>query len=187
MKKVIIYFVIFFTPTLSIGQKTNDTIFKRNTIYAEFRGQAVLYSLSYDRLYHINRKIKTSFTMGLEVIPPGGLDFYLGVPLSYNFLFGKNNHHLELGIGFTVLMDYVGVSETDYLSYFTAKIGYRYQRPKGGIFLRATFTPMVAFVNLYYEHQHKASYSFEYFSDVAQTTYPAYPWGGISIGYTFKK
>ena len=207
MKKSYIFLAIALGPIFTFGQ---ETIVKRNTVYFEAFGQGLYNSFSYDRLYRTDKKIKTSITAGLTLIPTKEL-FVLGAPISYNFLFGQKNHHLELGVGFTILrinmgkIDYTesypnnqGVevtntfigSETDYYSYFTPKIGYRFQKPNGGMFFRVTLTPPVAGINRigsineskYYHHvSNQYFYSAPFFEP-----YKIYPWAGLSIGYTLK-
>lgn len=77
--------------------------------------------------------------------------------------------------------------ETDYYSFITPMIGYRFQRPKGGIFFRATFTPMVAFINRIENNVgplHSSPY-YEHFSNVSGTGNKIIPWSGLGVGYTF--
>lgn len=110
MKSVIICFTIFLLPLYIIAQKkTSDNVPQKNTIYFEVFGQGAFYSFCYDRLYRINRKTKTSASLGLGIIPIYrqyilGLDrqFILSMPASYNFLLGRKNHHFELGMGLTL-------------------------------------------------------------------------------------
>lgn len=178
---------------------SSSSVPKRNTIYIEAFGQGLLNSLSYDRLYRTGKKIKTSVSAGVTIMPSIGIsDFYSGAQISYNFLFTKKNHHLELGMGFNFLMDevkegveYMGESgnERNYYLYFTPKLGYRFQRPQGGIFFRVTFTPLVAFMNrvggISIGGTEVVNSRYEFFTNVVSFGNRAFPWGGISIGYTF--
>lgn len=69
MRNTITCFIIFLSPLLVAGQnKMSDSIPKRNTIYTELVGQGFWCSLSYNRLYRISKKNRTSFSAGLEVI-----------------------------------------------------------------------------------------------------------------------
>ncbi|MFH1004871.1 MAG: hypothetical protein V1781_05185 [Bacteroidota bacterium] len=188
--KIFLKFIFLFISIATIGQesKLRDTLIKRNTIYAEAFGQGLNSSLSFDRLYHLNKKIKTSFTAGIVIVPIAegfGDGSYFGVPVSYNFIFYKKSHHIEIGLGFTILGGKDIFNWSYYYSYFTPKIGYRFQRHQGGLFFRATLTPMIAFINAYFE---KDNYrNFEYFTNVVNIDYPIFPWAGLSIGYTLKK
>lgn len=200
MKKPIIYFGLLFFPLLSFGQKDSSSLLpKKNTIYIEAFGPGLLNSLSYDRLYRTSKTIKTSVSAGVTIMPSIGIsDFYSGAQLSYNFLFTKKNHHMELGMGLNFLMDevkegveYLGESgnEKNYFVYFTPKLGYRFQRPQGGIFFRVTFTPLVAFMNrvggISVGNTQVVNSRYEFFTNVVSFGNRAFPWGGVSIGYTF--
>lgn len=216
MKKVITYFIIFSFPFFAIGQQKADSIPKRNTLYLEAFGQGIVYSLSYDRLLRINKQTKTSFSVG--IIPfyfPTWYYTLFGVPISYNLLLGKKKNYLELGIGLTLsrihiksfegvyynsagIYVYDGVftsHQTNYISYLTSKIGYRFQRENGGFFYRVTFSPATSFINRIGTVSGKGPYAtdpyYQYFENGKVGT-PIYtrrflPWGGVSIGYTFKK
>jgi len=213
MRKIIFLFIIITVPLLNFGQVTapaNDI--KRNSVYLEAFGQGMYNSLSFDRLYHTDKKIKTSFSAGLTSLLIPEL-FVLAAPVSYNLLFGEKNHHLELGLGFTIMSfesrtieahaSYIGYNNTpmedpytgysyDFYTYFTPKVGYRFQKPGGGIFFRATLTPAIAGINRLGNtkggnHDVVQPHRMEYFSRTVLFDHPVLPWVGISIGWTFKK
>ncbi|MBI4930746.1 MAG: hypothetical protein HY841_08290 [Bacteroidetes bacterium] len=186
--------------------KALDTIPKRNTIYAELGGQAGIYSLNYDRIFRVNKKVKNSVSFGLELFP-SRYDFILFTPVSYNFLFAKKNSHLELGIGLTIFSNrykvnpntyytspYISNSTigrgTDYILFASPKIGYRYQRLQGGIFFKVAFSPIINIVAYYgsakfkNESQFNQTGSFHFFEPFGSLGH-VLPWAGISIGYTF--
>jgi hypothetical protein len=133
----------------------------------------------------------------------------VAVPVSYNFIFGQRNHHLELGLGFTpMIFKEIGINSSFYvqyqignqtlenekidninlLFYLTPKIGYRLQKPDGGFFFRATLTPPIAGINIW-RYSSTSSYSqspsTEYFTSAAFFGSRVYPWAGVSFGYTF--
>ncbi len=175
---------IFFILTLFLGQRflygqadTSSIKIKRNTIYVEAFGQGILNSLSFDRLYHINRRVKTSFTAGV-MLDPANLRW--GIPVSYNWLFGKKKSHLELGVGLTYWTEKYVNDIVDYYTYVTPKIGYRFQRPKGGLFFRITFTPPIGLI-----HSEKWENKMGYYDHENPIGGLIFPWGGISLGYTF--
>ena len=211
MKKIIIKVIILSCPLWLFGQENKEM--KRNSIYIEAFGQGLYNSISFDRLYHTDKKIKTSFNCGLTIIPSSEL-FVLATPIAYNFLFGQKNHHLELGLGFTAMYirrgkitvgrgltengvtyqeEFIG-HENAYFTYFTPKLGYRFQKPAGGFFFRFTFTPPIAGINRYggtkggiYDDKMDNSYT-EYFKSAAFFEgFKIIPWGGISFGWTLKK
>lgn len=212
MKNTIIKAIAIVSPWLLYGQKRAEAPeFKRNSIYVEAFGQGLYNSFSFDRLYNVDKKIKTSMSAGLTIVPSTSL-FVLATPVSYNYIFGQKNHHLELGIGFTAMYlrlgkisvsesitDANGVQQTNsftgcshnFYSYFTPKIGYRFQKPGGGLFLRLTLTPTMAGINSIGGTQGgkfiKEGRETQYFKSAAFfEPYKIFPWAGISIGWTFK-
>jgi hypothetical protein len=211
MKKVV-FILVLFLPFLVSGQQKNESPIKRNTIYFEAFGQGLYNSFVFDRLYRVDKKIKTSINTGITIIPHPEL-FVLGTPISYNYIFGKTNHHLELGIGFTFMhirfgnirssrgYDVNGIKfeesfigyENNIYTYFTPKIGYRFQKPQGGFFFRITATPPVAGINRIggikggkYDNYYKPEIQF-FKSAAFYEPFRIWPWAGISFGYTLKK
>lgn len=172
-------------------EKHTMNVVERNSIYAEAFGQGFCYSLNYDRLFNTEKRFINSFTAGFVYVPESigfGDGIYLGIPVSYNWLLGKKSHHFELGIGLTSLLvnpnSNVG---TDSYTYMTPKIGYRFQRPNGGLFFRATVTPMIAILNVSSVKYNNETYrQFSTLNNVAGLGYAAFPWPGLSMGYTFK-
>lgn len=215
MKKIITILFTIICPLLALSQDTNFVKpIKRNSIYVEYAGQGLYPSVSFDRLYRTEKKMKTSFTGGLTLIPIPDY-FVFSVPASYNILFGKRKSKLELGIGVTAMYlregnitasygykdnngvyhyeQFVG-HEHNFFAYFTPKIGYRYQNPTGGLFFRVTLTPHLAGISSYGGVRGKNgiktniddSYT-EYFSSVAFMGNTFLLGGGVSIGWTLKK
>jgi hypothetical protein len=114
---------------------------------------------------------------------------YFGVPVSYNWLLGKKSHHLELGLGITGLYAQPSHSATttNFYTYLTPKIGYRYQRPTGGLFFKATATPMIDLLSVNTNKIDGFNQRiFSTLGNVAGLNYGIFPWPGASIGYTFK-
>ena len=132
-----------------------------------------------------------SLTAGLVYVPQS-LDFgdgiYFGIPVSYNWLTGKKSHHLELGVGLTALLVNPNSDmASEFYTYLTPKIGYRFQRPNGGLFFRATAAPMIDLLNVRTnKFATEKSRNFSSLNNVAGLGYGAFPWPGLSIGYTFK-
>jgi hypothetical protein len=203
MKKIPIIIILFCSTMHAISQP--EIPIKRNTVYGEIFGQGLYNSISFDRLYRIDKKVKSSFTAGFSLFPSDNL-FVFGLPISYNLLVGKKNHFMELGLGFTAMCEKIDVSVGDYNSvtnqttnrdffhivnfytYFTPKVGYRYQRAKGGLYFRATFAPFFAGINNIGSITKRGigKYSrYEYFDNAVGFGRPIFPWVGVGIGYTF--
>ncbi len=207
-----LFFLAFLFCTLSA--ESQDTLvlnrpMARNTVYLEVFGQGLFNSLSYDRILFPEFRVKHSATIGLTFIPPISYMQVVAVPVSYNFIFGQRNHHLELGLGFTpMIFKEIGIQSSFYVEdqqgnqvlknekfdnvnlffYLTPKIGYRFQKPEGGFFFRATLTPPVAGINIWNysstSSYQRAPYN-EFFTNAAFFGSRIYPWAGLSFGYTF--
>lgn len=186
-------FIIFFCWNLTLGQgkPMRDNI-ECNSIYTEAFGQGFCWSLNYDRLFNKENRFMNSFTAGIVYVPKFmefGDGIYYGIPLSYNWLLGRKSHHLELGIGLTSLFVKPNSNQrSDFYAYFTPKIGYRFQRPQGGLFFRATATPTIDLLNVItYKFENEKQRNFSSMNNVAGIGFAAFLWPGLSIGYTFNK
>lgn len=196
-----------------LGLGAQSAAVRRNSWYFEAFGQGLYYSFTFDRLYTPAPDFNTALGAGFTLIGHPELQV-IATPVSYNYLTGHNKHHLELGVGITpmylrdsriqatesyvqsngvrVTRDYIGHSNNLFL-YMSPKIGYRLQKPEGGFLFRLTLTPAVAVINwlgpLKDESRHKTDFEAQtqIFSNAAFFPYPVMPWGGISIGWTFKK
>ena len=145
----------------------------KNAMFIELAGNAGLFSLNYERLYLYREKFRMGARAGLA---PNFNGIYVEQVylLENNFIFFKNPHHLELGLGATMQRRYnERPGTTD--SYFWENIflsvwrcGYRYQKQDDGFFLRAGLTPV-------------------FMSRDALGFHPDYflMWGGASIGMSF--
>jgi hypothetical protein len=131
--------------------------FAKNSVYVEFLGPGILYSLNYDRLLTQHISIRAGVSAwsidSLDLIFLQITDFkYRSFPVMINYLTGKKASHLELGIGimpvfvegaFQVFY-FLGSSTQDKTSALLGigTIGYRYQHPAGGLVVRAAATPI---------------------------------------------
>ena len=193
MKKLLTIAAIIGGLNTMVAQGNSSELdIARNSIFAEAFGQGFCWSVNYDRLLNVDRKVKNSYSIGVVYVPKSvgfGDGTYYGIPFSYNWLFGKKNHHLELGVGVTSLIvdPYWAHNVTSYYTYMTPKIGYRYQRSQGGLFFRATATSMIDLLNVsVYKYDDLTVRHFSTLNDVAGLGYAIFPWPGMSIGYTFK-
>lgn len=165
---------------------------KKHSLYAEVFGQGFSGSLNYDLMFNRDRKWKNSFTAGVVAIPRA-FDFgdgaYLGLPVSYNWLYGGKRNFLELGVGLTTQIGEGSAFQKRFstvYTYVTPKIGYRFQAYKSGLFFRATITPHVALINTDFGVRSGSLNTSSYlFKNVMNLDYRAFPWFGLSLGYTF--
>lgn len=183
MRKTFFIIILFSISNLTFGQanpgQKNDDLPKRNSFYLELGGQGLLNSLWYDRLFRVDKKIKTSLSIGLLIQSrrEAGNYFTAGIPFAGNILLGRKSHHLELGIGFTSVVN----SRADFFSYLNPKFGYRFQRPKGGFFFRAGVIPMV------YRFDNTGSHYYNLSSNYADWPVTPIIWYQLSFGFTLKK
>lgn len=196
MKKAILMILqlAFITPLFS--QEIETPIKNKHTVYAELFGQGFSGSLNYDLFFNSDKKWKRSLTVGIIAVPRSfgfGDGAYFGVPVSYNWLFGAKRNFLELGIGLTTQVGEDSSLESsqkklsNMYTYFTPKIGYRFQPYKSGLFFRATLTPHVALVNTNFSARNgNLMTSSSFFQNFMNLGHKAFPWFGVSLGYTFK-
>lgn len=212
MRNQLLIISILFLPYIGNSQEIKAiTDYKKNSIYIEAFGQGMLNSICFDRILDSERKIKNTISGGLSFWPGRGF-IWSGTNISYNFLTGQENNHLEFGLGFSLTSEYYKTivggkcfddngniisndptfigTNFDCYTFLTPKIGYRFQRKNGGLQLRITFTPMVPLINRFYT-SYNSYYSenpyYTYFKSYFYPYYkiPVFPWAGASIGYTF--
>lgn len=135
-----------------------------NTFFVELGGNAVAYSLNYERFFTPKIGIRIG-GMYLQADDEGtrvGVGLF---PVMATYLLGDGNSHFETGAGIGFATAGIDDSEFgedwgDSAIYGTATFGYRYQKPEGGVIFRAGFTPIFADGTLL-------------------------PWAGVSVGYAF--
>lgn len=181
---MITFLIVLFTSSMSLAQSDTLNTVARNTVFAELGGMGFLYSVNYDHLLTVNNHFRTSLRGGLTGWWwRGGA---MGIPVAFSGQWGKGKHFAEFGIGAMysygiegeTVREGRGSGRDEYINYggvhLFGQLGYRLQKPEGGFFFRATFTPwMLAYTNL--EHE-----EVEYPSRISR-------WVGISLGHTFKR
>lgn len=145
----------------------------KTAAFLELGGNAGLYSINVDRIYMYEEHLKLSARFGFA---PHFNGIYIEqiYILENNFIFLKNPHHLELGLGGTLQRRFNELpGSTD--SYFweniffgVGRIGYRYQKREDGFFLRIGFTPAII-------SNDALGFHADYFQG----------WAGISMGVNF--
>lgn len=167
MKATLLFICCCFPLGVLAQVPKSDSPFKaRNTIYVEGLGSGGFYSVNYERLV----LLKTTHAFGYRA----GASYYGMSPNRANLigevfaLLGTGKHHADFGLGLTAskaswgeLMP--GVQPWDL--YAVPRASYRYQKPTGGLMLRAGFTPTFKLTR-------------------ANATNHG-PWGGVAVGYSF--
>lgn len=165
-----LYTIIFLSLFCFKAKSQTDTIqTSHNVLYIEIAGIGGYSSLNYERIVFGNNKFKFGLRVGISTynITDHTTKFNpdIIIPIAINGLYG-NNHNIEFGLGQTISnivqanpSNWKPKRMTNLHANFT--IGYRYQKDKGGIIFRCSYTPIIEFYR-YYRH-----------------------WGGITIGYAF--
>jgi len=147
MKKLLMLFVVIGGTSLQA---------QANTIYFELFGNGLVYSINYDRIVANNISVRAGYG-GLSISNLTTNDTGLPltedikitmIPILGNYLMGGGNHKLEIGGGVVMIsMDYSGnIADIDFKigadgAVPTGNIGYRYQKPEGGFFFKASLCP----------------------------------------------
>ena len=155
MKKFLILLIAFGFFLKSSAQK--DTVHLRNreaakntvtdrppqAIYFQIGGSAPILSINYDRRF--SRKLNgLGFAIGLGFWGSSGVSVF-SVPLSINYLIGRNNHFVELAAGTAFVsarLNWFDDTESGSTFIQHLNIGYRYQPVHGGFFFRGGISPL---------------------------------------------
>jgi hypothetical protein len=174
MKIFLLFIITIFINSFSYAQ--NQTIeppqrdqVKKNSVYIEGLGSAgAIYNLSYDRIVYQEEQNKFTIAMGMQFLshsPYNDNDWIGSISPQINYLQGIK-HHLELGIGFTYLASMSNVFIREGIWGVPLRIGYRYQRDEGGLFLKIAYTPIIIDKEI-----------------ISSGFLPV--WGGLALGWTF--
>lgn len=146
------------------AQEKAEVFTAKNVVYAELLGNAGLYAVNYGRIFYQKERLKLMGGLGFSMIPLKGFEpFYPNfwspvIPVEFSAFWGKSRHHLELGIGSYVFQNRKYWFDPEFPptnlreivhwdTSVTMRIGYRYQKPEGGFFFRAGYTPRVDFTS----------------------------------------
>lgn len=116
----------------------------RNAVYASLSSYGPVYAIQYDRIIRLGEKLDYSLSGGLS-IEKNAISF----PIGFHLITGRGDHHAEFGL--TVIpsidrshaLENVDKSRTDKLLYINPGVGYRYQRPETGLFLKVITGPSI--------------------------------------------
>lgn len=152
MKTFFLFFFVSFFGLIANAQTSADSLVQtkvsttvshpRQVVYALLGGAAPFLSVLYDR-----RIFKTPNGLGFAIGLGGYFDennSLRSIPITINYLFGKEKHFLELGVSATYVNGptklFVGEATYDKFIYI-GTIGYRYQTAKG-LFANIGFDPL---------------------------------------------
>lgn len=116
--------------------KEREKPIANTAISLEMGGNALIYSLNFDRVLIQSNFYKGTIRIGAGIIPyPQSVKenrTFLFVPMEYNNLFGPKNHFLEVSLGTTYSNSLQGAN-----FWMTGRVGYRMQHFGTGFFFRA--------------------------------------------------
>lgn len=167
-------FLGLLVPLAGKAQVFSGPFRAKNAVFVELAGKGAVYSLNYDRIIR-QTGLTWSVRAGTMYLPSTNITgASLFVPLAINAFTGKRNHHLEFSLGQT-LRYFSGYTvegqsvkgKLDYPLTF-AGVGYRYQKPGGGLFASVTALP-----------------SFRPYRGVDGIRLDFLPWVGVGIGRSF--
>lgn len=124
--------------TMKIKEKKPKDTFCKNSIYSEL----IIYdellnsilSINYERILKIKSINKIGGRIGIML---GSISNF-GLPLEIIKLVGSNKHYFEIGVGCLLINN-----RRDFLK-LTGRLGYRYQKSKGGVLFRIGFYPTIS-------------------------------------------
>ncbi len=153
MKKVSILLLLIILGSKTVkAQEFKTAPLVRNGVFLEILGNGFLYSLNYEHFF------KDHFAWRVGAMYFGGsgendanetLNFNLLImPVMLNYVLGSGSHHIEIGAGPTLVYLSVEVDVLPGISGFafggTARLGYLYRPPQGGLTFRLAYTPILS-------------------------------------------
>lgn len=154
------FFLGFMAFARSTSAQTEPEKFTaKNALYLEVGGSSGRYAVNYSKIFHQKGKLKLNVSGGFSLFRSSITmqDFsptkWLPViPLEFSALWGKSNHHLEAGVGFTSFLDqgveldldtYEASTKIAFGAILPFRLGYRYQKPGEDFF---TGSPTLRFL-----------------------------------------
>jgi len=158
----------FFLPTEVSAQRV-PLPNPQQAVFIEILGQGGLLTFNYDRRFTKSAD-GPGFRAGIGYINIGKFEGYT-LPLSLNYLLGKDSKYFEIGIGMTYgKIGLLDAYDEQARLVSTMFLGFRYQEEEGGFNLRVGLSPLLG--NLKNEGEDPEVFFAPYYA-------------GISVGYTF--
>jgi hypothetical protein len=142
--RAFIVFLLLQVPFIVHAQEFTQNIRAKLSLYVEAGGNSDSYSINIDHILYQRDALKGGLRAGLGTNlffmeeEPG---VYPVVPLEAYAMVGKARNHFEFGLGYT--KRFTDAPELLQNMYF-ARLGFRYQVPKGGLLVRAGLTPFIS-------------------------------------------
>lgn len=141
----------------------------QNVVFIEIFGQGGLATFNYDRRF-TKSSDGPGFRIGAGYVNVGNFEGYT-IPVSLNYLIGKDSKYFEIGMGLTYgRIGLIDAYDNEPRIASTMFVGFRFQPPDGGFNLRAGLSPF--FGNIKKEGEENEVFFIPYYA-------------GISFGYSF--
>nr|WP_245402716.1 hypothetical protein [Pontibacter sp. E15-1] len=115
-----------------------------NAFYIEAGGNSDTYAVNYDRVVYQQKKFKAAIRAGIGTnlfFLSGEPAVYPVVPVEAMALLGNRRKHFEGGLGYTHRF----TDDPELLQHmYFARLGFRYQVPRGGLLVRVAVTPFIS-------------------------------------------
>ncbi|NEM98248.1 hypothetical protein [Pontibacter burrus] len=140
----LIVLLAFYLPAPTQAQEFTQNIRAPFSVYLEIGGNSDAYTLNLDRIMYQREEWKGGLRAGVGTNlffmkeEPG---VYPVVPVEVYAMYGKSKSNLEVGLGYT--RRFTDAPEL-LQNMFFARLGLRYQVPKGGLLVRFGLTPFIS-------------------------------------------
>lgn len=135
---------LFMLPGRLLAQEFTQNFKALNAYYVELGGNSDTYSINYDRVVYQREIFKTALRIGMGTnlfFLESEETVYPIVPVEALLLVGRKMKHFEGGLGYTHRF----TDDPDLLqSMYFARLGFRYQVPRGGLLVRVAITPFIS-------------------------------------------
>jgi hypothetical protein len=131
LKSTLIALFIFILPANFQAQSEDTVSLSKNSIYADLSiGLVSHIAISYERKIFSKNKISLFGRIGAAGSGVFWSDSGIGGLVAFTMLTGKKNSHFELSAGSFL------VTDGNHYIHPLVNIGYRYQKPKGGLMFK---------------------------------------------------
>lgn len=142
---LLLFLSILMLPNkLSAQYRTVESFGAMNAAYVEIAGNSDTYSINFERLFLQQAELKIGLRAGIGTnlfFLPEETTTYPIVPIEAIALMGRREKHFEFGLGYTRRF----TDDPDLLhDMYFGRLGFRYQRPAGGLVVRVALTPFIS-------------------------------------------
>jgi len=139
-----LFLCLFVLPDRLWAQEFTQDFKALNAFYVEVGGNSDTYSVNYDRVVYQREMIKAAVRVGVGTnlfFLKGEKEVYPIVPVEAVALIGRRRKHFEGGLGYTHRF----TDDPELLQHmYFARLGFRYQVPRGGLLVRVAITPFIS-------------------------------------------